>query len=71
MPLIQVTIVAGRSVEQKHELIRNLSEATSSTLDVPLDRVRVVIYEVSGDEWGIGGVPFSAARAPQPEPGAR
>jgi 4-oxalocrotonate tautomerase family enzyme len=34
----------------------------SETLGVPLERIRVAIYEVSSDEWGIGGEPFSAAR---------
>ncbi len=62
MPLIQVTMVEGRTVEQKHALIRNLSQSLSETLEVPLERVRVAIYEVSADEWGIGGQPFSVAR---------
>lgn len=62
MPLIQVTMVEGRTVEQKHALIRNLSQSLAETLEVPLDRVRVAIYEVSADEWGIGGKPFSVAR---------
>ena len=62
MPLIQVTMVEGRTTEQKHALIRNLSASMSETLGVPLERIRVAIYEISADEWGIGGEPFSAAR---------
>ena len=62
MPLIQVTMVEGRSIEQKHDLIRNLSHSMSETLGVPLERIRVAIYEISTDEWGIGGEPFSVAR---------
>lgn len=62
MPLIQVTMVEGRTVEQKHALIRNLSQTMAETLGIPLERIRVGIYEVSADEWGIGGQPFSAAR---------
>ena len=62
MPLIQVTMVEGRTVEQKHALIRNLSESMAETLEVPLERIRVAIYEISADEWGIGGHPFSVAR---------
>jgi 4-oxalocrotonate tautomerase len=62
MPLIQVTMVEGRTTDQKHALIRNLSASMSETLGVPLERIRVAIYEVSPDEWGIGGEPFSAAR---------
>ena len=62
MPLIQVTMVEGRTTEQKHDLIRNLSRTMSETLGVPLERIRVAIYEISADEWGIGGEPFSVAR---------
>jgi 4-oxalocrotonate tautomerase len=62
MPLIQVTMVEGRTLEQKHALIRNLSAAMADTLDVPLERIRVAIYEITADEWGIGGQPFSVAR---------
>ena len=62
MPLNQVTMVEGRTVEQKHALIRNLSESMAETLEVPLERIRVAIYEITADEWGIGGQPFSVAR---------
>jgi 4-oxalocrotonate tautomerase len=65
MPFVQITIVAGRSVEQKHALIASVSAATAQALDTPVERVRVAIYEVSGDEWGIGGQPYSIARGPQ------
>jgi 4-oxalocrotonate tautomerase len=66
MPLVQVTMVAGRTTAQKHALIAEVSKAVSATLDTPIDRVRVAIYEVSADEWGIGGVPHSIARGPRP-----
>jgi 4-oxalocrotonate tautomerase len=62
MPLVQVTMISGRTTEQKHALIKALSDAVSDTLGTPLERVRVAIYEVSPDEWGIGGVPHSIAR---------
>lgn len=67
MPLIQVTMVEGRTVEQKHALIARLTDAMVEAVGTPRDRVRVAIYEISGDEWGIGGLPFSAVRtAPAP-----
>ena len=65
MPLIQVTMVEGRTTEQKHALIHNLSQSLAETLDVPMERIRVAIYEVSSDDWGIRGQPFSAVR-PRP-----
>ncbi len=35
------------------------------SIGTPKDRIRVALYEISAEEWGIGGVPFSQARAPQ------
>ncbi len=69
MPLIQVTLVQGRTTEQKHALIRSLSASMAEALDVPLERIRVAIYEDTADEWVIGGEPFSAVR-PSPTPPA-
>ncbi len=63
MPFVQVTMVRGRTVEQKHALIAAVSQAVASSLDTPVERVRVAIYEVGPDEWGIGGQPYSVARA--------
>lgn len=65
MPLIQVTLVEGRTVEQKHALIAALTDAMVESIGTPRDRVRVALYEISSEEWGIGGVPFSQARAPK------
>jgi 4-oxalocrotonate tautomerase len=42
-----------------------VSAVVAETLDVPIDRVRVVINEVPADLWGIGGIPASETdRAP-------
>lgn len=62
MPFVQVTLVRGRTAEQKHALIASVSAAVADSLDTPIDRVRVAIYEVGADEWGIGGQPYSVAR---------
>jgi 4-oxalocrotonate tautomerase len=64
MPFVQVTMVAGRTAGQKHALIAKVSAAVADALDTPIDRVRVAIYEVSPDEWGIGGQPYATARGP-------
>jgi 4-oxalocrotonate tautomerase len=68
MPFVQVTMVSGRTAAQKHALIAQVSAAVASALDTPLERVRVAIYEVSPDEWGIGGVPYATARGPNAAP---
>jgi 4-oxalocrotonate tautomerase len=48
-------MMEGRTPDQKEALIARLSEAAAAQLGFPLDEVRVVIYEVSKQEWGIAG----------------
>ena len=55
MPLAQITIMEGRSSEMKSELIREVTEAMSKSLQAPKERIRVVIYEVPKTNWGIAG----------------
>lgn len=62
MPFIQVTMLQGRTAEQKHDLIKKVSQATSDALGVPIERVRMAIVEVTPDEWGIGGEPVAKVR---------
>jgi 4-oxalocrotonate tautomerase len=59
MPLIQVTLIEGRSKETKSALIRALTEATVKAIDAPAAALRVIIQEVPADNWGVGGIPKS------------
>lgn len=62
MPFIQVTMLEGRTVEQKHELMKKITEATVDALGSKPESIRVAIYEVDKDEWAVGGVPMSVLR---------
>lgn len=55
MLVIKLTMMEGRTTEQKESLIRRFSEAAAEELGWPLEEVRMVIYEVSKEEWGIAG----------------
>lgn len=56
MPLVQVTILEGRTQEKKEQFCRDVAEAAVRSLDVQLSQVRVVINEVPPEHWTIGGV---------------
>ena len=62
MPLIEVTIVEGRSDAQKAQLIARLTEVAVETVDVPLDAVRVCIREIPLEHWGVAGKTLDAPR---------
>jgi 4-oxalocrotonate tautomerase len=66
MPLIEVTLVEGRTAEQLRELISGLTRAAVDAVDAPVDSVRVVIREVPATHWAAGGVTIAERRAGQP-----
>ena len=65
MPFIQVTMMEGRTVEQKHELMQRLTDAVVESIGSDPSRVRVAIYEVTPDDWAVGGEAMSKIQARQ------
>lgn len=56
MPLIQVTMIQGRTPEQKNAFFEQVTAVAAETLGVKPEQVRVVINEVPPEHWCIGGV---------------
>jgi 4-oxalocrotonate tautomerase len=56
MPVIQITISEGRSVEQKRELVKVLTRETARIMKTQVEKVRILIYEVSKENWGNAGI---------------
>ena len=56
MPVIQITIGQGRSVEQKRELIEVLTKETARIMKTQEEKIRILIYEVSKENWGNAGI---------------
>jgi 4-oxalocrotonate tautomerase len=57
MPFVDVTLIEGRSKEQKNALIKALTDAVESTIAAPRESIRVVLREVPAENWAVGGVP--------------
>jgi 4-oxalocrotonate tautomerase len=57
MPVIQITMSQGRTVEQKRELVSVLTKEAARILKTREQAIRVLIYEVSKENWGDAGVP--------------
>jgi 4-oxalocrotonate tautomerase len=55
MPVIQITISQGRSVEQKRELVQVLTRETARIMKTKEENVRILIYEISKENWGNAG----------------
>lgn len=56
MPVIQITMSAGRTVDQKRELVSMLTKEAARILKTREESVRVLIYEVSAENWGNAGI---------------
>jgi len=55
MPFISVTMLEGRTAEQKLALIRAITQAAVDSVGAKRENVHVAIQDVSPDEWGTGG----------------
>ena len=55
MPLIQVTMIEGRTAEQKRELLAAITRAVSETIGAPLDSIRAWITDVPSEQFMSAG----------------
>lgn len=56
MPIVQIHLLEGRTVEQKRKLIAAITDAIVESIDAPRASVRVLIDEMPKEHFGIGGV---------------
>lgn len=63
MPLVEVTLVAGRTPEQIRALIHELHEAVVRTLGDEPSRVRVLVRELPATHWAAGDVTIAERTA--------
>lgn len=57
MPLCEITLIEGRTAEQKRDLMKNVTEAIHTSIDAPKEAIRVVLREVPAAHWAVGGIP--------------
>jgi 4-oxalocrotonate tautomerase len=59
MPTIHVELFEGRTLEQKRELAKALTEATVKTLGSKPEGVDIIFTDVKKHDWATGGVLWS------------
>ncbi|MBE3593786.1 MAG: 2-hydroxymuconate tautomerase family protein [Candidatus Carbobacillus altaicus] len=55
MPLIQITLLEGRTEEQKEALIEEVTLAVHRSIGAPLESIRIALYELPKSHWAVGG----------------
>jgi 4-oxalocrotonate tautomerase len=48
-------MLKGRTVEQKREMVKEITEVVSRTANCPKEAVRIVIREMEFENFGISG----------------
>jgi 4-oxalocrotonate tautomerase len=56
MPVIQVTMLKGRTVEQKRKLAERLTQAMVEEGNAQKEAVTITMIEVSREDYASGGV---------------
>ena len=64
MPIVQITLVEGRSEDKVQRCIKEVAETVSRTLDAPLASIRVMVYDVAPTRFAVGTQLKSEAAAP-------
>ncbi|WUI04199.1 tautomerase family protein [Spirillospora sp. NBC_00431] len=64
MPLVQVTLAAGRSPEQIRDLISEVHDAVVRSTGTDPARVRVLVHELPPTHWAAGGVTLAERDSP-------
>lgn len=59
MPVMHVTILEGRSDEQKEAFFAGVTQVAAETLNVKPEAVRVILNEVPKKHFAAGGIPKS------------
>jgi len=56
MPIIQVEMLKGRTVEQKRAMIEKVTQAVSETVNCPKEAIKIIIREMDYDNFAEGGI---------------
>lgn len=56
MPHIQITMLKGRTIEQKRKLVERVTDAMAEEAKTPKEGIVVTIVEVERDDYARGGV---------------
>lgn len=63
MPIIEVHMLEGRSVQQKRALVTGITNAVMAALDVRADQVRILIDEMNSEHFAVNGKTAGESRA--------
>jgi 4-oxalocrotonate tautomerase len=63
MPMVEVSISAGRTPEQIRNLIHELHAAVERTVAARSEHIRIIVREIPRDHWATGDVTLAESDA--------
>lgn len=55
MPIIQVEMLEGRTIEQKRQMVKKVTEAVVDSVNCPPEAVRIIIREMPKEHFAVAG----------------
>lgn len=56
MPIVQIHLIEGRTVEQKRTLVKKVTDAVCESVSVPPEAVKIILSDMARHDYAIGGV---------------
>jgi len=56
MPNVVIDFLSGRSIEQKREMVKRVTQAIVETLNCPPEAVQIIMHEISTEQIANGGI---------------
>jgi len=55
MPIVDITMLEGRSDEKKKAMMRAVTDAIEQSLDAPRESIRIMLREVPAKHFAVAG----------------
>ncbi len=59
MPLVHINMFKGRTMDQRREMVKEVTNSIVKTLKCDKEAVRIVVNEIEKDDVSVGGVLYS------------
>jgi len=55
MPIVNINLIEGRTLEQKRALVAAVTEAICKTVNVTPDHVRIILQDMAKHDYAVAG----------------
>ena len=55
MPIVQIHLIEGRSIDQKRALVEKVTQAVCDSVNVPPDAVKIILSDMARHDYAVAG----------------